>query len=266
MAVAALAVVAAAFSIHVVNEAADVHTDTHTDRAATRTPFSGGSGAAGASGLPPDAVRGFGLRLAAGAGLLALALAVAGAVTDLLALAAVVVLVVGMVGGWAYSVGPALSRRGWGEVLNAVLGGLLLPLYGTAVVRGSIGPSDVVLFVPFTLLVFVSMLETQWPDRQADVASGRHTLTSRLVPTTLRRLAGVSGAAAYLLVALLAVSVLPWPVVAAFVVVLPLSVAAVHRLARVEQPLPAVVAMIVAAVAQLGAWAVGVPLLDPVVE
>jgi 1,4-dihydroxy-2-naphthoate octaprenyltransferase len=266
MVVAALAVVAAAFSIHAANEAADVHTDTRTDLAATRTPFSGGSGAAGASGLPPDAVRRFGLRLAAGGGLLALALALAGAVTGVLAVTAVVLLLVGLVGGWAYSVGPALSRRGWGEVLNAVLGGLLLPLYGMAVVRGSVGTTHVVLFVPFTLLVFVSMLETQWPDRLADVASGRHTLTSRLMPTTLRRLAGVSAAAAYLLVALLASSVLPWPVVTAFVLVLPLSVVAVHRLTRVERPLPAVVAMVAAAVGQLGTWAVAVPLLAPVVE
>jgi 1,4-dihydroxy-2-naphthoate octaprenyltransferase len=204
--------------------------------------------------------------MAAGAGLLAVAVAVPSVVTRLLTPAATVLLLVGLLGGWAYSVGPSLSRRGWGEVLNAALGGLVLPLYGVAVVRGSIRTMDVVLFVPFMLLVFASMLETQWPDRHADAASGRQTLTSRLAPATLRGVASVSVAAAYLLVVLLSASVLPWPLVAVFVLVLPLSVVGVHRLTREERPLPAVAAMVLAAVGQLTAWAVAVPLLAPVVE
>jgi len=263
---ATLALIAAAVSIHVTNEAADVHTDARTDVAASRTAFSGGSGGAGASGLAADAVRRFGLRLATGAALVAAGTAVLGAATGLLAPAATLLLLVGLVGGWVYSVGPSLSRRGWGEVLNATLGGLVLPLYGVAVVRESVSLVDVALFLPFSLLVFASMLETQWPDRLADAASGRHTLTSRLAPTSLRRVAGVAVASAYLLVALMSATVLPWPVVAVYVLVLPLCVTAVVRLARVEQPLPAVAAMVLAAAGQLAAWAVAVPLLAPVVE
>ena len=72
--------------------------------------------------------------------------------------------------------------------------------------------------------------------------------------------------AAYLLVALLAATVLPWPVVTVFLLALPLSAVAVYRLGRVEQPLPAVAAMVLAAVGQLAAWAVAVPLFVPMVE
>ena len=40
-----------------------------------------------------------------------------------------------------YSLPPiAAMRHGWGEPLNAVLGGMLLPLAGVAVVTGSVGP------------------------------------------------------------------------------------------------------------------------------
>ena len=78
-------------------------------------------------------------------------------------------LLVGLVGGLAYSLPPvAAMRRGWGELLNALLGGLALPLYGVAVVRGRVEPLDVVAFLPFTAVVWCSVLATAWPDREAD--------------------------------------------------------------------------------------------------
>jgi 1,4-dihydroxy-2-naphthoate polyprenyltransferase len=56
---------------------------------------------------------------------------------------------VGLRGGHAYSLPPvAAMRRGSGEILNALLGGLLLPLFGVAIERGTVAPLDVLAFLP----------------------------------------------------------------------------------------------------------------------
>lgn len=67
-----------------------------------------------------------------------------------------------------------------GELANALLGGLLRPLYGVALATGRISLSDVAIFTPFTLLVFVNPLETEWPDRGADGATSKRSLAVRL--------------------------------------------------------------------------------------
>jgi 1,4-dihydroxy-2-naphthoate octaprenyltransferase len=105
-------------------------------------------------------------------------------------------LVAGVVGGLAYSVAPvALARRGVGEPVNAVLGGLLLPLFGVASATGHIVPSDVLAFLPFALITFCSVLATAWPDRSADGQTGKRTLQVRLEPPRLRTLYTVSALA-----------------------------------------------------------------------
>jgi 1,4-dihydroxy-2-naphthoate octaprenyltransferase len=59
--------------------------------------------------------------------------------TDRLPIGAGLLLMAGVVGGLAYSVAPvALMRRGAGEAVNAILGGLLLPLYGVASATGRV--------------------------------------------------------------------------------------------------------------------------------
>jgi hypothetical protein len=130
-----------AVSVHAVNEFADVETDART----VRTRFSGGSGALEEHGLGASFAR----RLAVAAGLLAVAGALAGPATGLWSVTVTVLLLVGLVGGWQYSVPPlALSRRGGGEVTNALLGALLLPVAGAAVVGAAV-PTAAVQFLPF---------------------------------------------------------------------------------------------------------------------
>jgi 1,4-dihydroxy-2-naphthoate polyprenyltransferase len=178
----------------------------------------------------------------------------AGAVATAWGGASLVVLLVGLVGGWAYSVPPArLSRRGLGEIDNALLGGLVLPLYGISVVRQPT-VDDALAFVPFTLLVLVNLLETQWSDREADRSVGKLTLVTRLSPVAVRRLGAVVAIAAYGAVVLLVPQVLPVEVAAATFAAAPLSVWGVVTLTRRSAPLPSVLAMVVAVVAQGFAW------------
>lgn len=244
---ATVALVLAAISVHTINEFADVETDALT----RRTAFSGGSGALHELNLPAS----FPLRLAVGTGGAAVVVAVLGWATSRLGLLALVLLLVGLTGGWLYSMGPmAFSRRGWGEVANAGLGGIVLPLYGMATVLEQIQVTDAALFLPFALLVFVNLLETQWPDRAADTAAGKHTLTSQLAAPSVRRLALACTGAAYILVLALAPDIVPAAVAVATLAGLPFSVWALLRLTRAPAPLPAVLAMVVVLVSQGAAW------------
>jgi 1,4-dihydroxy-2-naphthoate octaprenyltransferase len=246
-----------AASVHYANEYADRETDRLTTRAGTRTPFSGGSGALAATGLPPRLARDAALVT----GLLG-AVVTAGLLgRGLLPVPAAVLLLAIALLGWAYSLPPvALSRRGLGEVDNALLGGLLLPVYGAA----TLGPPTPVVWYavePFALLVFANLLATQWPDRRADARTGKYTLPTRLSPRRLRQLHLLSVAGAFALLPVLWGRVLPPVVVWASLLALPFAVWGVATFTRDEQPFPTVAAMVVMAVVQLVAWTYAAGLL-----
>lgn len=157
---------------------------------------------------------------------------------------AAVLLAGGLVGGLAYSLPPvAAMRRGWGEAINALLGGMLLPLFGVAVARGTITVVDVAAFLPFTLVVFGSVLATAWPDRAADASTGKHTLQVRWSPVHLRGLAGgvlVASVVATVLAAAVGASPVAW----LGLLVLPAQVIGWTWYTRRTSPLPSVVAMV----------------------
>ena len=124
-----LALIPASASVHYANEYADYETDLLTDR----TPFSGGSGALQLSGYPR--------RLALISAWVALSIGIilvsTGWTAGLLNATAIVTLVLGTFFGWMYSLRPlAFAWRGWGELVNPVLGGILLPIYGYSVQTG----------------------------------------------------------------------------------------------------------------------------------
>jgi len=237
-------------SVHYANEYADYETDALTNR----TPFSGGSGALQETGLS----RAIPLYAGVTAG------AVGGALTGVLwaqgwlSPAAVGLLAVSTVVGWQYSVGPLrLAWRGWGEVTNAALGGLLLPVYGAAVVDGALVTVGLAS-VPFFLLVWLNLFATQWPDREADAAVGKRTLAVRWQPRTLRiSYVGISVLAGLSLVALHTIpspAVLPRPVVLASLPAVPLVVLGGWGYTRRHVPLPTVAAMVSLAALQLLGW------------
>jgi len=240
-----VALLPVAASVHYANEYADRGTDALTDR----TPFSGGSGALPETGLDPS--------LALGAGVTALALGTAAALAFFDAIAPVGALLLAVIAafGWQYSVGPlALAWRGWGELDNALLGGLVLPLYGFAVQTGGVSLPAVAFFLPFAAAVFVNLLATTWPDRDADAAVGKRTLATRWSTAALRR-AYAAGLAVGVGALGAAVALgMPVAIAAAHVGVAPLFAWGYRDYTRRESPLPTVLAMVAVAALELLLW------------
>lgn len=246
LAVGAVALLPTTVAVHYANE----YADRETDRLTARTRFSGGSGALAATGLRASFLR------AALLGAVAVAVAVLAVATSLgLPTDAAAVLGVILLLGLAYSLPPlALVRRGVGEAANAALGGLLLPLYGVAVV-GTPGPLAVVAPLPFALVVGCNLLATHWPDREADAATGKRTLAVRWEPPRLRQAYAVLAVlAGVTTLALALIGVLPPLVAAAHLVPLPALLWGFRTLTRQRSPFPAVLAMVSLAGSLTPAW------------
>lgn len=234
-----------AASIHYANEYADYETDALT----TRTPFSGGSGALQATGLPRR------LAMVAAVGSLVVGLVVGVVALPVVSSVAVVLLGTGAVLGWQYSVPPlAFAWNGWGELDNAFLGGVLLPTYGYAVHAHDVPLVVPIACVPFATVVFLNLLATTWPDRTADAAVDKRTLATRWSPSRLRALYAGGAGIALLSPVVLAGTSLPARTAWTSVVLLPVLVWGGCRYTRIRSPLPTVVAMVVALVAHTLVW------------
>jgi 1,4-dihydroxy-2-naphthoate polyprenyltransferase len=247
---AAVVLVLVSASVHYVNEWADHETDALT----TRTPFSGGSGTLPETSLPRRIALLAGIATAALASLAALAALLAGVLT----VTASVLLLLGGLLGWSYSMPLlALGWRGLGELTNALAGGLVLPLYGYAVVADEVPLAMVLAFVPFAALDFSNLLATTWPDRRADAAVGKLTLATRWPASRLRVAHALAAASCVgLLAALTVAAVIPLPVGVAGLAAVPLIVWGLVRYTRQESPLPTVAAMLALALLLLVGWAI----------
>jgi 1,4-dihydroxy-2-naphthoate octaprenyltransferase len=247
--VAAIALLLVAASVHLANEWADHATDALT----TRTPFSGGSGTLPRTGLSPALA----LNAALAAAVAGVVVAIVGLVAQVLPSAAAVLLIVGGLMGWAYSVPPlALAWRGFGELDNALAGGLVLPLFGYAALGGQITWVVVAVFLPFAALDFSNLLATTWPDRRADAAVGKRTLATRWPASRLRLAHAFGGALCVgLLLVLTVTGVAPLAVGLAGLSATPLILWGIAGYTRRESPAPTVAAMLgLAALLFLG-WA-----------
>ncbi|PSQ41855.1 1,4-dihydroxy-2-naphthoate octaprenyltransferase [Halobacteriales archaeon SW_7_68_16] len=239
-----------ATSVHYANEYADFV----PDALATRTPFSGGSGALVRTGLPRR-LAGYAAGVTGFVGAVGVTVCLSRGHVG--ATGAGVLVIIAIL-GWGYSLPPpALARRGLGEIDNAVLGGLALPLYGHVAVTGRLGPDAVVAFLPLTGLVFLNLLATTWPDRAVDGAAGKATLATRLDPKRLRVI--YAGGVVGTVVALAGgwvVGAVPVPVVVGTLPAAPFVGWGWITYTRRASPFPAVAAMVVAVVGQLAGWLV----------
>jgi len=242
-----LAFILTSASIHFANEYADFETDALTER----TPYSGGSGALPASGLPR--------RTALVAAWVSLFVASIVAFNfwknGLLPPMALGILALGAIFGWMYSLPPlALAWHGWGEVTNAFLGGMLVPVYAYSVQTGTISREIFLASLPFCLLVFNNLLATQWPDRIADAAVGKRTLVTRWPARRLRWLYLASASIAYLSLLLYQGSVFPSAVVWSSFLALPVVLWGAFDFTHRRSPFSSVAAMVFLLIVQTAAW------------
>lgn len=234
-------------SIHYANEYADYETDALT----VRTPFSGGSGALVQSGLPRHtALLAAWLALVIGA-----ALALLAGWLGMLDPTALGILALGTFFGWMYSLPPlALAWRGWGELDNALLGGLALVLYGHAVQSGVVTWRVVLASLPFAALTFLNLLATTWADREADAAVGKLTLATRWSLNKLRYTYWIIALGASLLLFALLGVVFPPLVVWTSLLAFPLLIWGAATYTRWHSPMPSVAAMVLLLFAQIVSW------------
>lgn len=139
-----------------------------------RTWFSGGSGVLATGELDRTVAR-QAMIVCAVVALIALGLA---------ATQAPIVLLIGSIslaGAYFYSAPPlALMGSGWGELSTALLTGLFVPVTGYALQTGRIDAALLPLCLPLVLVYMAMIIAFQFPDREADAAVGKRTLTVRL--------------------------------------------------------------------------------------
>lgn len=242
-----LALIPVSASIHYANEYADYETDVLT----IRTPFSGGSGALVKSGVERHvAIIAAWIALVIGT-----VIALGALFTGQLSAAALGVLFFGAFFGWMYSLPPLmLAWRGWGELDNAMLGGVALPLYGYAVQTGQVDWEIVLTTLPFGMLVFINLLATTWPDRQADAAVGKRTLATRRPTVHLRILYLLAMVSAFALLLAYTGWLIPLNVTVASFLALPVAIWGSITYTRWHTPLPTVAAMAFMLIVQVVMW------------
>ncbi len=153
------------------------------DEKSVRTIFSGGSGVLQAGRVNPNEALLAALISASISLFVALASQIflgAGRFTWLL-------VVIGILGGWLYSMSPPrLVSTGFGEIVVAIVVGSTPVILGYYLLAGAI--SSQVLVVSLVMIAFLLpvVIAVEFPDFEADVASGKRNITVR---------AGVEGAA-----------------------------------------------------------------------
>jgi 1,4-dihydroxy-2-naphthoate octaprenyltransferase len=202
--------------INVLNDYCDHLNGTDARNTQRIYPFTGGSRFIQNGVLTPRQVLGYAMALFAAtiAGGLWL-LSVAGAGLFWIGLA-------GLVIGWAYSAPPLqLNSRGVGEV--CVAAGFLLIVAGADLVqRGTIAPMPWLAGMPYALLVANILYINQFPDREADRASGKLHWVARLQPVVAAWGYGVIlMLAAGALTAAILLGALPRAAAGAFVALIP---------------------------------------------
>lgn len=230
-------------SIHYTNEYADYETDALT----VRTPYSGGSGVL-PSGLVP---RSLALKAAWSSLFIGLFVQFFAILNEVHSWLALIVLLLGALGGWMYSLPPLrLGWRGWGEVVNAFLGSNLLPFYGFVTASGRFDCKVLLACLPVTLISFTNLLAVTWPDRSSDGSVGKMTLATRWTPKRLRMVYRIAVMASFISLILLEEWILPKEIIFSSLLALPLLIWGANTYTRNEISISTVYGMVVMITAQ----------------
>ena len=162
--------------IQIFGHLANDYFDREGDVPSHRTLFAGGSGMIQSSSFSPRSV--LWMATMAGISCLLLAILVVALTGRWLFLP---LMVLGLAGGWAYSASPVRLVSTWfGELSVALLLGIFLPLTGAYFSSGTFDPSVLVLGIPLFLFSLECLIGVEFPDEEADLASGKKNLTYRL--------------------------------------------------------------------------------------
>ncbi|HUV25588.1 MAG TPA: prenyltransferase [Methanomassiliicoccales archaeon] len=213
---------------HYANEYADVDTDSIT----RRTMFSGGSGVLPARIVP----RAWALYAAVGCMIVSLLLTATSIAYGVLASVVGLIVVIGVVGGWFYSMPPLRLERTWfGEIDNSLIGGFPMPLIAYACQTGYLTLESIIIMVPVFLAVLANLRGVHWPDRRADEAGGKRSLVVTLGDKVIT--------AHWIIIIMTYVSVLaispmlPQEVVLASMLTIPVGILAGLSLGKIKSPI-----------------------------
>jgi 1,4-dihydroxy-2-naphthoate octaprenyltransferase len=222
--------VSAIFMAHYANEYADQDTDALT----RRTWFSGGSGVLPSGIVPPR----WSLYSSILFLLITAFITMISLISGWITWSAVLLVIIGLLGGWLYSMPPLrLERTRLGEVTNAVLGGFLMTLIGYVVQTGYLTANAFLACIPVAISVFVNLLGVHWPDIKADESVGKRTLVVRM-GERIRMVYAASLVLMYASGILMFGWVLPPLVVAGLLLTVPVSIWGAWQFTRKPHPLP----------------------------
>lgn len=162
-------------AFHLMTHYSNDYFDRASDARTTRTAFSGGSGALVDGSLPPV------VALVAALVCLAvgLALTVAFALREEWTMTILGIAIAGL--AWSYSSPPLrLLATGAGEATTALVVAVLVPLAGYATFMDRIDVLSVLSTLPLAAAMIAMMLCVEFPDVEADAATGKRNLVVRL--------------------------------------------------------------------------------------
>jgi 1,4-dihydroxy-2-naphthoate octaprenyltransferase len=154
-----------------------------------------------------------------------------------------------------YSLPPLkLAWRGLGEVDNAFLGGILLPLHGYITVTGRFDSWVVLACLPFFFLCFNNLLAVTWPDRHADAQVGKMTLATIWPEGRLRKLYLIVATASFVSLLLLSGWIFPFEVTIVSLFSLPFVISGSATYTKNRVSSSTVYAMVVMMLFQMSMW------------
>ncbi|WP_298818647.1 prenyltransferase [Chloroflexus sp.] len=195
----------------------------------TPTRWSGGSRVLPAGRLPAQVA----LVAALGWGGLALLLALLSAVRSPDPTLSIGVFGIAIALAWVYSGPPLyLHRRGWGEVIGALLVPGMTAIAGFTLQTGTIQPIIVLAVIPLCCLQFAMLVAVSLPDVTGDRAVGKRTLAVIVGPQRVVQWQIGAIVAAFTSLPLITAGGVPWLVAVAPLTTAPIGIWLINRLRK----------------------------------